>query len=217
VVADMTVEEDVARVVAEARALDGDLHGFVANAGGGSNPAPFHLQDTAEFLRVLHGNVLSTFLCIKHAVAPMVAAGGGSFVSISSIAAVQAYRFYGAYPAAKAGVDHLMRNAANEYGPAGVRFNAVRPGYTLSELNLEFVPPESPPGRSWIENTPLNGAATPDDIADLVHFLIGPRSRWITGQAISVDGGNTLRSGADFTEVLEPVYGKDALLARQQA
>ena len=95
-VADVTSEDDVQRAIAKTHAGAGRLDGVVANAGGGGALVPLHLQDTQEFLRVLHLNVLSTFLCVKHSVPRLVAAGGGSFVGMSSIAGGQTHPYFGA-------------------------------------------------------------------------------------------------------------------------
>jgi NAD(P)-dependent dehydrogenase (short-subunit alcohol dehydrogenase family) len=84
--ADVTVEDDVAAAVRCALEPTGRIDGCIANAGGGGGLGPYHVQDTQEFLRILHLNVLGTMLCIKHTVPQMVAAGGGSFVGMSSIA-----------------------------------------------------------------------------------------------------------------------------------
>ena len=86
VVADVTNEEDVHRVVDAAAGAAGNLKGVVANAGGGGGLGPYHLQNTAEYIRVLELNVVGTMLCIKHSVPHLVAAGGGSFVGMSSSA-----------------------------------------------------------------------------------------------------------------------------------
>ncbi len=214
VVADTTREDDVERVVAEGVKPTGVLDGFVANAGGGGVPAPYHLQNTDEFLRVLLVNVLSTFLSLKHSVPHLVAAGGGSFVAISSIAGCQTNRYSGAYPVAKGGLDQMMRNAADEYGPVKVRCNSVRPGFIATEV-MEQIPRDSDIYRSWVANTPMADTGQAEDVAGLVRFLIGPDSRWITGTAINVDGGNTLRSGPDFSPLIEPMIGRDAMLAKK--
>ena len=71
---------------------------MVANAGGGGMLAPYHLQDATEYRRVLELNVVGTMLCVKHSVPAMVAAGGGSFVAISSIASTTTHPVFGAYP-----------------------------------------------------------------------------------------------------------------------
>jgi NAD(P)-dependent dehydrogenase (short-subunit alcohol dehydrogenase family) len=129
---------------------------------------------------------------------PLLVAGRGSFTAISSIAGHLTHRWFGAYPVAKAGVEELVRNAADEYGPAGVRVNAVRPGFTATEL-MELVPRESAVFASYVENTPLPGVGEPADVADLVRFLAGDEARWITGQVIDVDGGHSLRRGPDYS------------------
>jgi len=127
IVADVTVEADVAAAVALAEEATGALRGVVANAGGGGALAPYHRQDLAEFRRVLELNVIGTMLTVKHSVPRLVASGGGSFVGMSSIAGSVTHPVFGAYPVGKAGIEHMMRNAADDYGAAGVRFNAVAP------------------------------------------------------------------------------------------
>jgi NAD(P)-dependent dehydrogenase (short-subunit alcohol dehydrogenase family) len=214
VVADVTNDDSVAAAVATAASNGGGrLTGVVANAGGGGALVPVHLQLTEEFVRVLHLNVLGTFLCLKHAIPQLVAAGGGSFVGMSSIAGHLTHPYFGAYTAGKAGIEQLVRNAADEYGAAGVRANAIRPGFIATEI-MEGIPRDSAVYESYITNTPLGDVGQPDDVAHLARFLIGPESRWITGQIINVDGGHSLRRGPDFGAFIEPVFGKDGLLAR---
>jgi 7-alpha-hydroxysteroid dehydrogenase len=202
VVADVTVEDDVQRLVAEAVDTFGALHGVVANAGGGGGLGPYHLMDANEFMRVIELNVLSTMLCVKHAV-PELAKVGGSFVGMSSIASHTTHRWFGAYPVAKAAIESIMQNAADEYGPLGIRFNSVRPGFITTEV-MAGVPRESAVYRSYLDNTPMNGVGEPEDVAKLVRFLLSDDSRWITGQEIGVDGGHTLRRGPDFTPFAGP-------------
>lgn len=211
VVADVTVEEDVARAMAESADASGALHGVVANAGGAGGLGPYHLQNADDYLRVLTLNLMGTMLCVKHAVPRLVAAHGGSFVGMSSIAGHVTHLVFGAYPVAKAGIEAMMRNAADEYGAAGVRFNAVQPGFTTTEL-MEGIPRDGETYASYIANTPMGGVAEPEDVADAVRFLLGPESRWITGQMLAVDGGHHLRAGPDFRPFLG--LSEDQLLGR---
>jgi 7-alpha-hydroxysteroid dehydrogenase len=197
VVADVTDEADVLAAVDAASASDGRLDIVVANAGGGGALAPLHRQDLAEFTRVLHVNVLGTMLLAKHAL-PKLVASRGCLTAISSIAGNLTHRWFGAYPVAKAGIEELVRNLADEYGPAGVRVNAVRPGFTATEL-MAPIPRDSDVYASYIANTPLGGVAEPRDVGDLVRFLSGDEARWITGQVINVDGGHGLRRGPDYS------------------
>lgn len=213
-VADVTVEADVERLVATTMEANGGLDGVVANAGGGGAIAPYHLQEVDEFVRVLHVNVVGTMLLVKHTVSHLVASGHGSFVGMSSVAGGLTHPYFGAYPVAKAGIETMMANAADEYGATGTRFNAVRPGFTATEI-MEAIPRDSPVFASYLENTPMNGVAEPDDVARLVTFLLGPASRWITGEVVSVDGGHQLRRGPDFSAFIEPVWPRDVLEARR--
>jgi 7-alpha-hydroxysteroid dehydrogenase len=218
VVADVTDEDSVRAAVEFATGPTGALDACVANAGGGGGMAPTHLIDTQEFLRVLHLNVLGTMLCAKHTIPHMVASGRGSFVGMSSIAGHQSHLWFGAYPVAKAGIEMMMRTAADEYGPTGTRFNAIRPGFIATEI-MEGIPRDSPVYDSYLENTPMaesrtGGVGDADDVGALARFLIGPDSRWITGEVINVDGGHHLRRGPDFTAFIEPALGMDTMLAR---
>lgn len=195
---DVTSEEDVKQMVSIAADSHGAVHGCIANAGGGGMPMPYAAVDTEEFMRVLNLNVLGTMLCMKHTLPPMIAAGGGSFVGMSSLAGHITHPYFHAYCAGKAGIEAMMRNAADEYGKDKVRFNAIRPGFVATEM-MEGIPKDSDVYRSYIDNTPMADVGQPDDVAELARFLIGPESRWITGQAINVDGGHSLRRGPDFS------------------
>ena len=141
-VCDVTDEDSVRETIEATASMTGNLDGLVANAGGGGMIAPFHMQEKDEFLRVLQLNVLGTMLCIKHSVPLMRDAGGGSFVGMSSIAGHLTHPLFGAYTAGKAGIEQMMRNAADEFGPAKIRFNSVRPGFIATEI-MEGVPRDS--------------------------------------------------------------------------
>lgn len=212
-VTDVTVESDVAALVAGHLEAFGRLDGFIANAGGGGGMGPYHLLDTDEFLRVLHLNVLGTMLSVKYSAPHLVAAGGGSFVGMSSLAGHIPHPMFGAYCVSKAGIEEMMRNAANEYGETKVRFNAVRPGFISTEI-MEGIPRDSAVYDSYILNTPMSDVGEPEDVANLCRFLLSDEARWITGTAINCDGGHHLRSGPDFRSFIEPAIGHDAMVGR---
>jgi 7-alpha-hydroxysteroid dehydrogenase len=195
VVADVTDEAAVEAAVTQAAAQG--LDAVVANAGGGGMLGPTHTQDLAEFTRVLHQNVLGTLLIAKHSL-PHLVRSKGSFIGMSSLAGHVTHRWFGAYPVSKAGIEELVKNIADEYGPAGVRANAIRPGFTATEL-MEGIPRDSDIYRSYLENTPLGGVAEPEDVGNLAAFLCSDKARFITGQAINVDGGHHLRRGPDYS------------------
>ncbi|MDG1400798.1 MAG: SDR family oxidoreductase, partial [Candidatus Binatia bacterium] len=213
-VCDVTDEDSVRETIESTASLTGTLDGVVANAGGGGMIAPFHMQEKDEFLRVLQLNVLGTMLCIKHAVPLMRDAGGGSFVGMSSLAGHVTHPLFGAYTAGKAGIEQMMRNAADEFGPAKIRFNSVRPGFIATEI-MEGVPRDSEVFESYVKNTPLGDVGEPEDVGHLVRFLIGDQARWITGAAINIDGGQALRRGPDFSSFLRDAVGDEVLTGKK--
>ena len=143
----------------------------------------------------------------------MVRAGGGSFVGISSIAAPLTHRFMSVYCVSKAGLETLVRTAADELGPAGVRVNAVRPGLVPTELAAAL--DDDPEVRSdYLAQMPLGRLGSVDDVAGLVRFLLGPESSWITGEAIGVDGGHHLRRGPDVEHWSRALFGDAATEGR---
>lgn len=207
--ADVTSEAGVEAAVA--RAVEhggGRLDAAVNSAGGSRTSGPLILQDLDKVRETVDLNVIGMFLVVKHAGVAIAEAGGGSIVGISSHAGRDSFRFLGAYGAAKAGLDQLVRVAADELGPARVRVNSVRPGIVATEI-MGAITAGGPVLDSYLANIPLGRVGEPDDVAALVRFLVGPESAWITGQNISVDGGQSLRSGADFSYFAEMQYGAD--------
>ncbi len=195
---DVTVEEDIVAIVEKSMEPTGKLNGCVANAGGGGMLFGYEDMDVEEFQRVMNLNVLGTMLCIKHTLPHMIAAGGGSFIGMSSLAGHVTHPWFGAYPVSKAGIEAMIRNAADENGPHNVRFNAIRPGFVATET-MDMIPRDSEVYASYIVNTPLGDVAQPGDIGHLARFLVSEEARWITGQCINVDGGHSLRRGPDFS------------------
>ncbi len=209
-VADITDEEQVAGAVSAATEHGGGLHGAVACAGGNETIGPLTQLDTAAWKRTVDLNVNGTMFTVKYAAAQLVRAGGGAIVAISSIAASNTHRWFGAYGVTKSAVDHLVQLAADELGPSGVRVNGIRPGLIRTELVAPILTsPEL--SADYRENTPLGRVGEPADVADLAAFLLGDSSTWITGQVINVDGGQCLRRGPDFGSMLEPIFGADGL------
>ena len=209
-VADVTDEDAIAAAVAKACEPTGGLDAAIACAGGSETLGPITMMDTDAWRRTLDLNITGTMLTIKHAARPMARAGSGSIVGISSIASSRTHRWFGAYGPGKEGIDHVCRLAADELGASGVRVNCIQPGLVDTEL-VTFVTAGGPVLDSYYENMPIPRVGTVDDISALARFLVGPESTWLTGQAIGVDGGHSLRAGPDYGSIVEQVYGADAM------
>ena len=211
VVADVTVEEQVAGAVRVAAEERGRLEILFANAGGAHHMGAITTADADGVRATFELNLTGTFLCIKHG-APLMAAGvgngvgggaatGGSIIGMSSGAGGFPHRFLWAYGASKAGIDMLCRYAAEELGPTGVRVNTVRPGIIDDEL-MSFITAGGPLLDDYLAEMPVSRVGTVEDVAALVRFLAGPESSWITGENIGVDGGHHLRRGANYQLLL---------------
>ena len=209
VTADVTSEDDVAAAVAVASDADGRLDVVVANAGGAATAGPLVLVDRGGWDQTLTLNVTGTWSVIRHAAPAMARAGGGSIVALSSIAGHLTHRQLGAYAVAKAGVEMLVRNAADELGAFGIRVNGVRPGLVPTDASGPLNDHEAT-RRDYLAQMPLGRTGTVEDVAALVAFLAGPESTWITGQLIGVDGGHSLRRGPDLGALFDPLFA-DAL------
>ncbi|OBH83842.1 SDR family oxidoreductase [Mycobacterium sp. E2989] len=208
--ADITNEEEAARAVDAATAWHGRLHGAVHCAGGSETIGPITQVDSEAWRRTVDLNVNGTMYVLKHTARALVSGGGGSFVGISSIAASNTHRWFGAYGVTKSAVDHLMMLAADELGPSWVRVNSVRPGLIRTDLVTAIT--DSPElSADYSACTPLPRVGEVEDVANLAMFLLSDAASWITGQCINVDGGHILRRGPDFSAMLEPAFGADAL------
>jgi NAD(P)-dependent dehydrogenase (short-subunit alcohol dehydrogenase family) len=200
-VCDVTDESDVERAVAAATEPTGKLDVLFACAGGSLHGGPILSSDVAAWRATVDLNMVGTFLCIKHAAPVMIRGGGGSIIGMSSIAGHTTHRFMSAYCASKAGIEMLVKCAADELGEHNIRVNAVQPGAVNTEL-MAFITAGGPILDSYYENMPIARVGTVDDIAAAVRYLAGPESTWVTGQMLGIDGGHQLRRGPDYGSVL---------------
>jgi NAD(P)-dependent dehydrogenase (short-subunit alcohol dehydrogenase family) len=208
--ADVTSEDEVAGMVDAATAWTGRLHGVVHCAGGSETIGPITQIDSDAWRRTVDLNVNGSMYVLKHSARELVRGGGGAFVGISSIAASNTHRWFGAYGVSKAALDHLMMLAADELGPSWVRVNCIRPGLIRTDLVAPIL--ESPEiSADYASCTPLPRPGEVEDIANAAVFLLSDAANWVTGQVINVDGGHCLRRGPDMSAMLEPVFGADAL------
>ena len=208
--ADITDEDQVARLVEKVTSWNGRLHGVVHCAGGSETIGPITQMDSEAWKRTVNLNVNGTMYVLKYAAREMVRAGGGSFVGISSIAASNVHRWFGAYGVSKSALDHLMMLAADELGPSWVRVNGIRPGLIRTDLVQVII--DSPEvAEDYRQCTPLPRVGEVEDVANLALFLLSDAAAWITGQVINVDGGHGLRRGPDMSAMLAPVFGEEGL------
>ncbi len=198
-VADVANPEQVNAAFAQARAERGALHILVNNAGQAES-APLGKTSLELWQRMLAVNLTGTFLCAQAALPQMLAGGGGRIVNIASTAAQKGYPYVSAYVAAKHGVLGLTRSLALEVARKGITVNAVCPGYTQTDiLRASVANVVAKTGRSEAEamaefarGNPQQRIVEPEDVAHAVRWLCSDGADSITGQAISVSGGEVM-------------------------
>jgi len=190
VAVDVSKEHEVSALFEQVIGQHGGLDVLVNNAAIFPKK-PFLEVDTAFWDSLQAVNLRGTFLCLREAIRHMKAGKGGSIVNISSVSSMQAVVHHnGTYNATKAGVNSLTRTTALEFGPDGIRVNAVlpggipTPGARTASAAIELKGPILGEGR-----IPLGGMGDVRDIANAALFLASPASRYITGQLLAVDGG----------------------------
>ncbi|KAG5973862.1 hypothetical protein E4U55_000233 [Claviceps digitariae] len=216
-VLDVTDEEQVQRVVAEAAAWLGRLDYVVNAAGVVCQPGEAANATTGDWKRTLQTNLDGTFFVLRAAVqimrgqGPLVSSGvvddeekkeqeggkqerqekaRGSIVNVASILGLRGKAWTAAYVASKHAVVGLTRSAAVDHADEGVRINAICPGYTDTPM---MDPELRELLAATVAETPMGRWARPDEIADGVLFLAGGRSSFVTGTTLAVDGGYTAR------------------------
>lgn len=193
--ADVTDERSVAECVAAA----GPIDIFVANAGA-AETAPALKTPRDLFDRMIAVNLTSVFHCAKAAIPQMTSRGWGRFIAVASTAALKGYAYSSAYAAAKHGVLGYIRSLAIELAKSGVTANAICPGFTdtpLVERAIESVVARTrrPPGdvaASFVAANPMARYVRPEEVAAAALYLAGDGAAAVNGQAIVVDGGETI-------------------------
>ncbi len=166
----------------------------LVNNAGINPPAPGSLEiDEAFYDRIMDVNAKGIFFCAQAAVKVM-GAGGGAIVNLASVSGMVGWGGTSVYSASKGAVIALTKFLAIEFAPRGIRVNAICPGSIrtpMVESNLRRLPD---PEQAWEETAeihPLGRVGTPQEVADAIVFLASPRSSFVTGTCLVVDGGLT--------------------------
>jgi NAD(P)-dependent dehydrogenase (short-subunit alcohol dehydrogenase family) len=181
----------VETVVEEYGRLDCAFNNAGVSAGG-----PIETSDEAAWDRVIDTNLKAAFFCLKAEAAQMKQQGGGAIVFNGSVLANIAFPGTAIYSASKGGISSLMRAAAVELGPHGIRVNSVNPSITRTPLTAKRISagadgaeahPYAPPG-----SIPLRRLAEPEEMAQVALFLLSDRASYITGHTLIADGGQSV-------------------------
>lgn len=191
---DVANAADIATLVDTAVAAFGGIDIVVSNAGITGAPGPFATIDMADYARVFAVDLTGMVVLANHAL-PQLAKRGGALILLASIAGMRGNGAINAYALAKAGVIQLARNLAVEWGPRGVRVNAISPGLIATGLSDPLLEDERFMARR-MQMTPLRRPGTPEEVAGAALFLASPAAGFVTGHNLVVDGGTVITDGS---------------------
>lgn len=203
---DVTRHAEVAGAVATSTARHGPPTAVVANAGVQGDVAPVHAADPVDAARVLEVNVLGVFNTVNVCARAMIdagAGGGGAIATMASMAGVSGAPNMPAYSASKAAVIGLAKSAAKDLAPFGIRVNAISPAFIgpgsmwdnqvarqATAGSQYFDSDPEVVARQMVEMIPMRRCGTPAEVADVVGYLVGDRSSYLTGINVEVGGGS---------------------------
>lgn len=196
---DVSQESDVAAQVSEAVAQFGRIDVAINNAGAAHPLARIADLGVAEFDRMMAINARGVFLGLKHQIPPMIAAGGGAILNVASAAGLVGAGMMSAYAASKHAVVGLTRAAADEVARKNVRVNALCPSFAATPL-FDDIADNVASARGVTRDEaydriagriPMRRVAEPAEIAQAMLWICAPENSFMTGQAVSIDGGLT--------------------------
>jgi len=183
--ADVSQEEDVTRLFAEANAKLGPIAILVNNAGTTRDKLILQMSLT-DFEHVLQTNLRSAFLCTKAALRNMMKARWGRIVNVTSVAGLLGNAGQANYSASKAAIIALTISTAREMASRNITANAIAPGFVPTELTSTLTEPQR---KAMLDVTPIGRPGTAEEIAAAIGFLCSLEASYITGQILCVDGG----------------------------
>lgn len=190
---DVTSDDDVAALVDGVVARFGRLDCALNNAGT-TGPTAFTADYSVDdWNRTIALNLTSVFLCLRREIPAMLAGGGGAIVNMASGAGISGFAGLPAYVASKHGVVGITRASALEYGPQGVRINAVCPGSTRTPMLEGFMGGDERIEKMMTRSVPLGRLGRPEEIAEAVVWLCSDAASFVIGHAFVADGGSTVQ------------------------
>lgn len=190
---DVGVSREVDALAEHVRRAHGTLQVLYNNAGIMQQVPTLEVSDE-QWDEVVDVNLKSAFLMTR-ALVPLMLEGGGSIVNVSSTGALRAFEALAPYGASKAGLIHFTRVTAAEFGPT-VRVNAISPGFIDTPMARGFATHLPNPDEAWesmAEQPVLKRFGSPAEVANLAVWLASEQSSFVTGEAITIDGGSILR------------------------
>ncbi|MBB6638214.1 SDR family NAD(P)-dependent oxidoreductase [Cohnella thailandensis] len=185
-------ESDWIQVVRQAVEKYGKIDILINNAGITGKILALADIDVEEWNKVMNVNALGNLLGIKHVVPEMRKTGQGSIVNISSLAGINGLGGIGAYGASKGATRTLTKGAARDLGPDHIRVNSVHPGFIQTPMISNYTENEEVK-KQLISQIPLQYLGNPEDVAFAALFLASDESRFITGEELIIDGGQSIK------------------------
>lgn len=196
VTADVSNEDAVKKYVEKTVVEFGQIDGFYNNAGIEGKQAPLVDYDLEVFKKVIDINLMGVYYGLKHVIPVMQKQGNGRIVNVASVGGIRGVINQMPYVASKHAVSGMTKNAAIEYGKDGVLTNAIAPGAILTPMVAEAfkeVNPSDPAAaeKQYAQRNPTRKLGAPENVGNLVAFLLSDECQYVNGQTIAIDGGES--------------------------